>query len=368
MPNILNYTPFSATTFGVLDNRAHQYNLVVISATFEALPSKPVQLADIQLPVYDSDVYYGQPGSSSIRYEGEIALQKPFVDVLVNGSAYAPLGRKAERVTVSLRVGDINKVLQVSGDRKRRTGLFGATTTSPSSFETMPIVWERAFGGSVTEASNPNKCHVDPRNPIGIGFQGALSSCHEIKTEIPNIEYFSQSLEFQETRSEPAGLGTVCRYWQPRAQFAGSYDDEWKAKQWPLLPLNFDNRHYQTAPVDQQSTTIQGGESVEIINMTPEGKWQFTLPIIDIPLRLWPPIRGDAPTFRMDTVILEPDTYRIILVARAKIPVLRNRAPLEEIILGHVSSAWWRARLKGKIYLDRAGMGVCSMGFKDFIV
>lgn len=364
MPNLLNYTPFSATTFGLLDKSACQFDLIVISATFEAQPGKPVRLADEQMPVRDSDEYYGEPGFSSVRYEGEIALEKPFVDVIVNGRAYAPLGRKAEQVIISLQVGDINKVLLVSGDRQLQSGLLNIMPSLPIPFDTMPIVYERAFGGVDTRSSGLNNHYADSRNPVGVGFHGAISQCSEIKTEAPNIEYFSKS---SKKRTEPAGLGIISRNWQPRIRYAGIYDDEWKAQQWPLLPKDFDHRHYQAAPTDQQSATIQGGESVEIFNMTPDGKWKFTLPTLDIPIRLWPPHdRDDAPTLRMDTVLLEPDNYKVILIARAKIPILRNQAPLEEIILGHVSSAWWRARLQGKMYLDWSGKGICNTGVMDF--
>ena len=44
-----------------------------------------------------------------------MALEKPRVDVLVHGKAFAPGGRAAEKVLVSLRVADVFKELQVSG-------------------------------------------------------------------------------------------------------------------------------------------------------------------------------------------------------------------------------------------------------------
>ena len=92
MSELLNYTPFAATTFGVLDKHAHQLDVVVLSATFDALPNRPVRLSDEQPPVFDANQHDGQPGLSSVRYEGEIAPTKPLVDVLVNGSAVAPPG------------------------------------------------------------------------------------------------------------------------------------------------------------------------------------------------------------------------------------------------------------------------------------
>jgi hypothetical protein len=366
MPELLNLTPFSATTFGLLDKQSRQFDVIIISATFEALPGKPVRLADEQSPVRDSDEYYGKPGFSSVRYEGEIALEKPFVDVLVNGRAFAPQGRKTGKVLVSLRIGNLQKDLQVSGDRYWRRGLLGIKPSSPKPFETVPIVYERAFGGIDTRPSDSAKHYSDPRNPIGIGFQRASAQTPVIETEVPNIEYPSQLLGSPNKRPEPAGLGIVGRSWQPRIGFAGTYDEAWVAEQFPLLPLDLDPRYYQAAPRDQQSDTIRGGELVEILNMSLEGRWQFTLPTLDVPVRLWSSDRGDAPLLKMDTVLLEPDAYRVTLIGRTKIPILRNRAQREEIILGHVSPAWWRAQLKGKIYLDWAGRGGRRAGVSNF--
>jgi hypothetical protein len=366
MPELVNFTPFAATTFGVLDKYAHQFDVVVVSATFEALPGKPLRLADEQQPVRDADQYFGEPGLSSVRYEGEIATEKPFVDLLINGYALAPPGRKVGTLTVGVSVGELRKTLQVSGDRFWRTGLRGMGPSSPKPFERMPIIYERAFGGVDDRGTDRARQVSDLRNPVGVGLEGAPSRRPDIATEVPNIEYPSQLIESQHDRPEPAGFGVVGRNTMPRRGFAGTYDENWIAQQRPLLPLDFDVRHFQAAPLDQQSVAIQGGESVEIRNMTPEGVWQFNLPILDVPILLWPADRGTLPTLRLDTVLLEPEFYRVTMLARAKILVLRNQAPLEEIILGHVVGAWWRARLRGKTYLDFRGIGQQSVDLEAF--
>jgi hypothetical protein len=137
-------------------------------------------------------------------------------------------------------------------------------------------------------------------------------------------------------------------------------------RQRPLLPLDFDLRHYQASPPDQQSAAIRGGEAVEIRNMTPEGLWRFTLPTLDIPIRLWPADLVEVSQLRTDTVLFEPDFYRVTLIARTKIIVLRNQAPLREIVLGHVSRGWWRSRLVGKTYVDRRGTGAMDTSAEAF--
>ena len=265
---------------------------------------------------------------------------------------------------VDVRVGDVHKELLVTGDRQWRPG--GVAPGSPQPFDRMPIVYERAYGGYDTRAASPAQHTLEPRNPVGLGFQGVRSNDPAIQTDLPNVEYPGKRMTSSTSRSDPAGLGVIARSWQPRLGFAGTYDAAWTNEQFPLLPLDFDVRHFQTAPSDQQSRTLRGGEDVEIRNMTPEGTWQFTLPMLDVPVRMVYAERHDASTLRVDAVILEPDDYRLTLLARCKIPLIRTRGPLEEIIVGHVTPAWWYARTHRKTYLDHAKRNGRATGIKDF--
>jgi hypothetical protein len=368
MTELLNHTSFSAALLAAMDPHARVFDVVVVSATFEAPPNKPLRLADEQLPVRDVDEYYSEPGLSSIRYEGETAWEKPFVDVLVNGTAYAPGSRRAKSVLVSVGIGDIRKELQVSGDRYWRRGLRGRVPSSSRPFETMPIVYERAFGGMDTRPKNPAKHRSELRNPIGVGFQGAPSQSPSVETEIPNVEYPGRLMRSSRSRPEPAGFGVVGRDWQPRLGYAGTYDAAWLAEQSPLLPYDFDICHFQAASRDQQSTSISGGEPVQLRNMTPEGTWEFSLPTLEVPLRLLYPSRKQSGSLKLDTVLIEPDFHRVTLIARANIPVIRKLGPLEEVIIGHVTRGWWRARMENKHYLDSRGAGGRLLGVRDFSV
>jgi len=363
MAVLTNHTAFAAKMFSGLDPHSRLHDVLVVSAAFVTMPGAPLRLADEPVAVVDNDVFYGDPTSSSVRYEGEIAWEKPFVEVIVNGHAIAARGQKAERVLVDVRVGDVHKQLMVNGDRHWR---LGGIPGSPKPFDRMPIVYERAYGGYDTRAANPAQHKLEPRNPVGLGFQGLRSNDPIIQTEVPNVEYPGQPVTSAETRSDPAGLGVLGRNWQPRLGFAGTYDAAWTAEQFPLLPLDFDVRHFQTAPADQQSRTLRGGEEVDIRNMTPEGRWRFHLPVLDVPVRLVYAERHGAAALRMDTVILEPDVYRLTVLARCKIPRARSRGPLEEVILGHVSPGWWYARIRRKKYLDHGNRNGRLIGTKDF--
>jgi hypothetical protein len=189
------------------------------------------------------------------------------------------------------------------------------------------------------------------RNPIGVGYQNQRSSAPDVLTARPNVTTVSSD------RLEPAGLGPIGRWWHPRARFAGTYDQRWLDSRWPLLPEDFDARYYQSAPPDQQSRSVRGGERVEIVNMTPAGYWQFALPRVNVPIHLLYADRYERSHLTVDTIVFQPDAYRVVLTGRHAVPTVRNAGALKRVVLGHVTNAWIRAVARRKTYIDYRGTG-----------
>ena len=67
-----------------------------------------------------------------------------------------------------LRVGDSKKLVAVLGDRVWR----GSNPTPPQPFVSIPLVYERAYGGSYTAGE---RLFCEERNPVGVGFLGKRS-------------------------------------------------------------------------------------------------------------------------------------------------------------------------------------------------
>jgi len=352
-----NHTPFSAESFVVPDKNGQELHILVVSAAFEEREGT-FGLAGEQSPIRAADVYRGDPTSSSVRYESDVAPEKPLVDVLIEGAAYATPNRSAAEVVVQVEIGDLRKQLVVSGDRRWRHGPFGLTLSAPQPFTRMPLVYERAFGGFDQRDSNPARHTCDSRNPIGVGFNGARSQDPTIETEAPNIEYPSERVRSISDRPAPAGLGVVGRGWQPRIRFAGTYDEQWVQQRWPLLPEDFDARHYQAAPADQQMSRLKGGETVTLVNLTPDGLWRFTLPVLNVPVRRYFDDRQEQLlSLRFDTIFIEPDLRRVTLTSRVTTRTVRNQGAFREIVLGHMSQAWLWAHEQRKLYIDFGGRG-----------
>ena len=161
-----------------------------------------------------------------------------------------------------------------------------------------------AYGGTHRKPDANGVLRCDPRNPVGRGFDTEARADGDL---LPNIEYVN------ETR-RPAGFGPIARHWEPRVKFAGTYDDDWRRHRHPLVPTDFDDLFYQTAPLEQQSAVpLTGGEPVILRNLTPSGLLQFKLP--RIPLLAHVDLGDDVAAQRpkLHTVLIEPDVPRVVM-------------------------------------------------------
>jgi len=99
------------------------------------------------------------------------------------------------------------------------------------------------------------------------------------------------------------------------------------------LPADFDEQYFQSAPTDQQFPHLSGGQVINCLNMTPGGKWSITIPQIDIPVVFKFRDREVKSHPNLDTVILEPDSERFMLVWRTRIQI-RNFHAIDEVLVG----------------------------------
>jgi len=135
----------------------------------------------------------------------------------------------------------VSKTLRVTGNREWRCGIAGATLSDPEPFEHMPIVYERAFGGWDRSAADPADHRLEARNPVGMGFLHRSEGT--IDTRLPNVEHPGQLMSGRKDKPEPAGFNAVDCSWTPRRELAGTYDDAWRARRFPLWAEDYDARY-----------------------------------------------------------------------------------------------------------------------------
>jgi hypothetical protein len=364
---LLNATRMQANYVMGMDSTGREYIVTAIKGTFILPPSgKGSELAAEQVPLVDADVFTGEPGFSAPLYECDYALVKPRCDVLLNGSAYAPAGHRARRVTVALRIGSLNKSFDVVGNRSWISTGLGVVAGSPEPFVSMPISYDRAFGGIDAAHPDPARHRYYERNHAGLGFHKQTEREFIDGTPLPNTEQSGHPIVDPGGSYAPMAFGSIARAWQPRAKLAGTYDQNWLDNIFPFLPPDFDNRYYQAAPADQQIDYPTGGEEVMLENLTPGGYLRFNLPSINVPVVYY---RRDADDHEaqavIDTIMIEPDLARFTMTWRSSLPLRRNMFEIEQVLVGEMPRSWHRARELGKTYYPSLGALVAAQKGSD---
>lgn len=299
------------------DERGVDTLYVAVKAAF-TLRGHTLSLAEQQCPLVIADEYWGQPGQSSLKYPSEAHLLKPGTDVLLVGAAHAPRGRPAESCRVSVRVGPVTQVLHVFGERTWKGGLFSSGISTPEPFTRLPLVWERAFGG--THALEDGRVLGEGRNPVGQSFRGERSGSEMVGRSLPNLEDPRHLIRSISDAPAPVGVGAIAPAWQPRREFAGTYDEHWQARRAPYLPRDFRPEFFHVAPSALRVREgLKGGEPVELSNVSPEGTQRFALPRCELAVAVRIDRRVEHPVLRLETVLLEPEEGRVCLTWRGAV-------------------------------------------------
>jgi hypothetical protein len=264
--------------------------------------------------------YWGEPGSSSFKFEPQVAFVKPSTDIVLIGHAHS-FGRS--NVDVTFRVGDLGRTIRVTGDRYWVKSLGFISASPPEPFEVIPLIYERAFGGWDRSDPDPEKHAFEPRNPVGTGFRSKHGRFEE-GIRLPNLEDPQDQISGYGQRVAPVGFGFTCPDWQPRAQFAGTYDEQWMNEQMPLLPKDFDRRFFNAAsPGLIAPAYLKGDEPVWIENASARGILSFNLPGLSPPecrVRLVGK-RSAVVQMRLDTIIVNTDEDLVLLLWRGFLPL-----------------------------------------------
>jgi len=329
-----NTTPFLAERFVSTDKSGQKHCVVVVKATFNVKEQGRCEPAPEQTPFVYCDQHHGDPGMTSVRFESDFAPVKPRVDVLVHASAVSPRGEPVSRLQVGFAGAGIQKLAVVSGDRIWTLGITGIIASSPSPFTSMPLSWDRAFGGGDQSHENETKHGSDLRNHTGVGFHLNDRDDSILNTALPNVERHGDLMSAWSDKPQPIGFAPVGRGWLPRIGFAGTYDRHWFETRRPFLPENFDARHFQAAPLDQQLERLDAGTRFTCANMSPGGAFAAETPAFDIPVTFRFDNRDVQAIIHADTLILEPGCARLTLLGRASVPLPRKLAQLREIQVG----------------------------------
>jgi hypothetical protein len=318
MAEVINESSFAYESLHVQDERGVPVFVPLVQATYAILEVGRLGLLKQQPPINVAGEWHGDPATSSLRREPEIAFTKLTTDVVLRGHAY-PSRHGGCEGEVGIRVGSVQKVARVFGDRRLNISRSRASIAPPQPFESIPLIYERSFGGWDRRHDNPERHRCEPRNPVGVGFHDASLGPID-GAPLPNFEDPTQLYRADGETPPPVGFGFVPTAWQPRVAYGGTYDKIWDSTRKPLLPADFDRRFFNGAsPGLIAPGYLRGDEDVIVIGMAREGRVRFELPGIAPPCCLVEK-RVGAPVMLqgvLDTVIVDMDERTVAMLWRA---------------------------------------------------
>jgi hypothetical protein len=330
MLQLKNHTPYQAAIAVFPNEQAVDSLYIMLKATFSI--GEHVSVAQEQQPIVMADEYWGEPGQSSLKYASEYHLVKPTTDIVMMGAACAPDKQTVEALDVRVSVGQYHKTIRVFGNRRWITGMMGLDISRPVPFESMPLVYERAFGGIHEPEDEKTPISYEPANPVGVGFLGNRKPKEMKGMPLPNLEDPTQLIKTTTDSPTPAGVGVVAPAWAPRIHYAGTYDEQWSKKRAPYLPDDFDLRFFNSASSGLVCHSyLKGGEPVAMVNMAPEGPLRFNLPMVVLEARVRIAGGTQTPPLNLETVLLEPNEHRCSLLWRAMVTCGKQPLKVEEI-------------------------------------
>jgi hypothetical protein len=350
--NLLNATGMAAGYTMGMDKSGAEYVVVVVKGTF-TLPKQgeAPKLAAEQVPLVDADLFTGEPGRSATLAECDYALEKPYCDVLLNGAAYAPGGRPVERTVVGLQVEAWRKSFAVWGNRVWRGSGVGYTPSESEPFTRMPISYDNAFGGTDERMRDPAQVRSYLPNPVGRGWHHHIHRELVIGAPLSNTEEIRDPVRDPGGKYRPMAFGSIGRGWPSRIRHAGTYDQDWIDNVFPFLPADFDARYFQCAPEDQQVPHLRGGERVLLINLTPDGRREFALQSVRVPIVFFRHrVEYVETQGTLDTLLFDPDNERYIMAWRTSLKLQRDLFEISQVVVGKMSRGWWRSIESGKDY------------------
>lgn len=333
MQNIVNNTPFKSGKVITKDNETGKNIFILaVKATYEFNHHGDLKIAEEQEDLFDTAIFFGEERYSSVQYPPDLWIQKPLVDLIVNGSAYAPNSEPIQKVVASISLGTWEKEIQIIGDRYWISEFGFLKRTEPDPFLKKDIIYENAFGGYDQSEDAPpveeRQYHL--KNPVGTGFAVKRKYLEGLK--LPNIEVVGKKTGKNARGNEVEGLGAIDLTWFPRVGYSGTYDENWQKNRYPRYPDDFDPGYYQWAPEDQQFENISPGESIRLIHLTQTGEIRLKLPSVDLKIDTTLNSSSIDMVPKLQTLLIEPEKNHLIFTWTAQLTDFNPESKLESII------------------------------------
>lgn len=295
---------------------------VVCKATFALRPGVS-PLAPVQQAVAAADVYSEDRGALLVA--SELVPLKKQPEVILTGQAYAPEGKRVSSFLARLAVAEIDKAVQVTGDRV--FGLDGQLSEA-APFVRMPLVWQRAAGGA------------DTSNPVGRAIGGAAQADVYGRVLAPNLLPAGFHLASRSDVVPVVGLGPIAPLWPSRARCLHRHVAGWDPARWHerALPADIDLAYFNAAPADQRRAAPFGEEQILLENLHPLfGQLSTRLAPFTPTATVERGQGSEVLQLRCDTLLIDSDRGLAMLVWRGHVVLERPDQP-GRIVVTHAGA------------------------------
>lgn len=319
-----------------------------LSSDGRALPTDPAPLDTIEVAGW-------RPGE-------DLSLLKPCSDLVVRAVAHAPGGHATTRMEVAVELpGRGHRVaLRVVGDRRCSASADRLVFSPPTPFLTMPIEWNRAYGG--TDATAELDDDVDalqlalllggrrrwgeyPRNPLGLAWRVGPGLSRLDGVALPNLEDPRRGLRPEDLpvasvrawarQPLPRSFGWIDAAWFPRCAHAGSVPDVDDPRALELGGWETENPMGRpTSPTPRllwsggapglAVAPLHGGEIVRTLGLDPQGEFLLRLPTPPRRAGAGRGIDDEATRWAVHTCAIDLPDRLVHTVWRGVVPVART--------------------------------------------
>ena len=249
---VVSICPLQVASVGWQPRAGSHAITVVCKATF-VLRAGQSELADVQDYPNDEDNHWNDDPNRSLYSASDLAPFKPQADVTLVGEAYAPEGRPVRSVLTRLRMGAIDKSIEVVLDRHRGSD---GELIEGKRFARMSLRYERAATG--------------PRgnNPVGVNPKAKPDELGRR----PLANLLPLGTGARDDVVPTVGYGPIAPSWPSRQGLLGRHAAGWSSTRWHEQPLpdDIDAGFFNVAPSDQRIDEIHCSERIVLDNLHPE--------------------------------------------------------------------------------------------------
>lgn len=332
---LINHTPVVARTYATDDPRSprvpYSVGMIHAKATFELVsPNRTELVTQDPFPLLLAD----EPTPLGVLPRDIVARTERKLEVMVLGMARARGGAPTSRARVGLRIGALERSLNVYGDR---TWVGQDRASDPLPFESMPLTYDRAFGGTAeVELDADTKLQVSsPLNRHGRGFDaeklarlmveawGAPEGYPRLSYRrlLPNLEGPACPVLSANDEPEPycwapiprdIGFASNHRRVQAAANGSGVAGITRALKEGQL---SLEDRYYRAHP-DLILDALPPGARVRLSGMSTDGDFDFELPQLRVFADYVLGTRSGARELVPQVLVLLPEQRRLYMVYR----------------------------------------------------